>query len=364
MEVSDDGIGIPKASQKNIFSRFYQARNSKDSTTGSGIGLSLVKALIKSHKGKITFRSNTAEGTIFTVKIPISRSFYEDHEINELLPNAIEGNLPSAKPKKTPKKSTELKQKIVLIEDNLELRDYLIDYLSDYYKVYSAENGKKGLQLCKQINPILCIADVMMPVMDGLKFCAALKADESISHIPVILLTALSANEDKVKGYNVGADGYLVKPFDPSLLKTRIANIITTRIELKAKFSGEAESEVSLLTHSPIDEEFMKNVTSLIDKNIAEPDLTTTFLCQELGMSSSKLYRKIKELTDLAPNEFIRTVRLKKSAVLLKSRKYNVSEVTNLIGFNDPLYFSRCFKKQFGYPPSRLIKPKIEIDSF
>lgn len=364
MEVSDDGIGIPKASQKNIFSRFYQARNSKDSTTGSGIGLSLVKALIKSHKGKITFRSNTAEGTIFTVKIPISRSFYEDHEINELLPNAIEGNLPSAKPKKTPKKSTELKQKIVLIEDNLELRDYLIDYLSDYYKVYSAENGKKGLQLCKQINPILCIADVMMPVMDGLKFCAALKADGSISHIPVILLTALSANEDKVKGYNVGADGYLVKPFDPSLLKTRIANIITTRIELKAKFSGEAESEFSLLTHSPIDEEFMKNVTSLIDKNIAEPDLTTTFLCQELGMSSSKLYRKIKELTDLAPNEFIRTVRLKKSAVLLKSRKYNVSEVTNLIGFNDPLYFSRCFKKQFGYPPSRLIKPKIEIDSF
>ncbi|MGB3152195.1 MAG: helix-turn-helix domain-containing protein, partial [Maribacter sp.] len=181
---------------------------------------------------------------------------------------------------------------------------------------------------------------------------------------PVILLTALSANEDKVKGYNVGADGYLVKPFDPSLLKTRIANIITTRIELKAKFSGEAESEVSLLTHSPIDEEFMKNITFLIDKNIAEPDLTTTFLCQELGMSSSKLYRKIKELTDLAPNEFIRTIRLKKSAVLLKSRKYNVSEVTNLIGFNDPLYFSRCFKKQFGYPPSKLIKPKLQIDSF
>jgi len=127
-------------------------------------------------------------------------------------------------------------------------------------------------------------------------------------------------------------------------------------LELKAKFSEEVESEVSLLTHSPVDEEFMEKVTTLVHENLNNPDLTTTFLCRELGMSSSKLYRKIKELTDLAPNEFIRTVRLKKSAQLLKTRKYNVSEVTDYIGFNDPLYFSRCFKKQFGFPPSKLIK--------
>jgi YesN/AraC family two-component response regulator len=195
----------------------------------------------------------------------------------------------------------------------------------------------------------------MMPVMNGLDFCEELKKDEFISHIPVVLLTALSENEDKVKGYGIGADAYLVKPFDPSLLKTVIENIIKTRLELKAKFSGEVESEVGLLTHSPIDEEFMKKVTTLINDNLSEVDLSTVYLCNELGMSSSKLYRKIKELTDLAPNEFIRTIRLKKSAQFLKTKKYNVSEVTSLVGFNDPLYFSRCFKKQFGFPPSKLI---------
>lgn len=362
IEVSDDGIGIPEASQKNIFSRFYQARNSKESTTGSGIGLSLVKSLVELHKGSIIFKSKSGEGTIFTIKVPISRKFYENFELNELLPNQITKEVQAVKPKKKVLNSVHLKQKIVVIEDNIELRNYLIDYLSDYYKVYSAENGKEGLRLCKQIKPILCVADVMMPVMDGLEFCAALKSDEFISHIPVILLTALSENEDKVKGFNVGADGYLVKPFDPSLLQTRIVNIINTRLELKSKFSVEAESEISLLTHSPIDEEFMQKVTKLIDKNLKETDLTTAFLCKELGMSSSKLYRKIKELTDLAPNEFIRTIRLKKSAALLKTKKYNVSEVTNLIGFNDPLYFSRCFKKQFGYPPSKLIKDEVRMD--
>jgi YesN/AraC family two-component response regulator len=224
-------------------------------------------------------------------------------------------------------------------------------------------NGKEGLHMCRQIKPILCIADVMMPVMNGIEFCQALKTDEFISHIPVILLTALSENEDKAKGYNAGADGYLVKPFDPSLLKTRIANIITSRIELKTKFSVEVESEISLLTHSLLDEDFMKKVTQLIDDHITENSLTTSFLCRELGMSTSKLYRKIKELTDLAPNEFIRTVRLKRSAILLKTKKYNVSEVTDLIGFNDPLYFSRCFKKQFGYPPSALIKNEASINA-
>lgn len=362
IEVSDNGIGIPEASQKNIFSRFYQARNSKESTTGSGIGLSLVKSLVKLHKGSISFKSHSNEGTIFTIKLPISRKYYSIHELNEILPGKTVKEPKFTKPKKKIIRSVHLKEKIVVIEDNPELRNYLIDYLSDYYKVYSAENGKEGLRICKQIKPLLCVADVMMPEMDGLEFCAALKNDEFISHIPVILLTALSDNEDKVKGYNVGADGYLVKPFDPSLLKTRIVNIINSRVELKAKFSGEAESEISLLTHSPIDEEFMKKVTKLIDKNLKETDLTTAFLCAELGMSSSKLYRKIKELTDLAPNEFIRTVRLKKSATLLKTKKYNVSEVTNLVGFNDPLYFSRCFKKQFGYPPSKLIKDEVRVD--
>ncbi len=361
VEVSDDGIGIPKTSQKNIFSRFYQARNSKESTTGSGIGLSLVKSLVERHKGTISFVSNAAEGTIFTVKIPITKEAYQLREINPRQVNSVVNESPMIVSPKEDTGTDHQKETIVIIEDNAELRNYLVDYLSDYYKVHSAENGKEGLQLCRHLKPILCVSDVMMPIMNGIQFCKALKNDAIISHIPVILLTALSENNDKAKGYDVGADGYLVKPFDPSLLKTRIVNIINSRKDLKAKFSAETESEVSLLTHSPIDEELMQKITALIESNLSENYLTTSFLCQELGMSSSKLYRKIKELTDLAPNEFIRTVRLKKAAILLRSLRYNVSEVSNMTGFNDPLYFSRCFKKQFGFPPSNLLKKQLKV---
>ncbi|WP_372757185.1 two-component regulator propeller domain-containing protein [Mariniflexile sp.] len=357
IEVSDDGIGIPLKSQEKIFTRFYQATNSKENNTGSGIGLSLVKSLVELHKGTIKVESTPGKGSVFTVEIPVNRSAYSKKEVFEFVSSSEnKQEVPEYSPVKKVTNNIEIKEKILVVEDNLELRKYLIDYLSDYYKVYEAENGEEGLQICHQIKPILCVADVMMPVMNGLEFCKELKNDEFISHIPVILLTALSENEDKVKGYDVGADGYIVKPFDPSLLKTVIVNIIKTRLELKAKFSGEIESEVSLLTHSPIDKDLMENISNLIEENLNNVDLTTSFLCSALGMSSSKLYRKVKELTDLAPNEFIRTVRLKKSAQLLKSKKYNVSEVTNLVGFNDPLYFSKCFKKQFGYSPSKLIK--------
>ncbi|MDF4202329.1 two-component regulator propeller domain-containing protein [Maribacter sp. SA7] len=356
IEVSDDGIGIPVKSQEKIFTRFYQATNSKENNTGSGIGLSLVKSLVELHKGTIVVESKPNEGSTFTVEIPITRNSYSKKEVFEFISNKEVEEPETYVPVKRKTTNTEIKDKVLVIEDNIELRKYLIDYLSAYYKVYEAENGQEGLQLCRKIKPMLCVADVMMPVMDGLEFCNELKNDEFISHIPVILLTALSENEDKVKGYDVGADSYLVKPFDPSLLKSVIVNTIKTRLELKAKFSDEVESEVGLLTHSPIDKELMEQITQIIEDNIDDVDLTTNYLCQELGMSSSKLYRKIKELTDLAPNEFIRTIRLKKSAQLLKTKKYNVSEVTDLIGFNDPLYFSRCFKKQFGFPPSKLLK--------
>ena len=356
VEVSDDGIGIPQKSQEKIFKRFYQATNSKENNTGSGIGLSLVKALVDLHKGTISVQSTPNKGSVFSFEIPISKDLYSKNEVFEFVKNIEEQEQIPIVPLKTTTTNTQIKEKVLVVEDNTELRKYLIDYLSNYYKVYEAENGEEGLQICRQVKPILCVADVMMPVKNGIEFCEELKNDEFISHIPVILLTALSENEDKVKGYNVGADGYLVKPFDPSLLKSIMVNIIKSRLELKAKFSDDADSEVGLLTHSPVDEVLMGKISKLIEDNISKPDLTTSFLCEELGVSSSKLYRKIKELTDLAPNEFIRTIRLKKSVQLLKTKKHNVSEVTDLVGFNDPLYFSRCFKKQFGYPPSKLLK--------
>ena len=356
VEVSDDGIGIRKESQAKIFSRFFQASNSKENNTGSGIGLSLVKALVELHKGTIEVESELEKGSTFTLKIPISKKAYLKDEIFEVVKPDTPEESPQLITAKKIIQSTHLKERILIIEDNIELRNYLVEYLSDHYKVFEAENGKVGLEQCRKVKPVLCIADIMMPEMDGLEFCRILKNDDDISHVPVILLTALSDSDDKIRGYSSGADGYLVKPFEPSLLKTRIENIIKSRMELKNKFSVEVDSEVTTLTHSPADEMFMENLTQLIKNDMSNLDLNTTFLCHELGMSSSKLYRKIKEITDLAPNEFIRTIRLKKAAHLLNTKKYNVSEVTGLVGFNDPLYFSRCFKKQFGYPPSNLIK--------
>ncbi|MEO1011790.1 MAG: two-component regulator propeller domain-containing protein [Bacteroidota bacterium] len=356
VEVNDDGIGIPVKSQQKIFSRFYQAANSKENNTGSGIGLSLVQALVRLHKGTIKVESEPGQGSSFTVKLPIARESYREDEVFELGQNKPVGVSLQRIDSKALMRGAHLKERILIIEDNAELRSYLVNYFSNTYKVFEAEEGGKGLQICQQVKPSVCVVDVMMPVMDGLEFCKKLKTDTNISHIPIILLTALSDNDDKIRGYDSGADGYLVKPFDPSLLKTRIDNIIRSRKDLKVKFSGEIESKATLLTHSPADEDFMEKITHLIQKNLSNTELNTSLLCSELGMSSSKLYRKIKELTDLAPNEFIRTMRLKESAVLLKTKKYNVSEVTDFIGFNDPYYFSRCFKKQFGYPPSQLIK--------
>ncbi len=363
IEVSDDGIGIPPESQEKIFSRFYQATNSKESTTGTGIGLSLVKSLVEIHKGTISVKSSTNSGSIFTVELPVSKKAFESSEISnvdsengELVGFDYTNSLNPQGAYVAPKSNTDVKSSVLVIDDNAELRNYVMEFLSEHYKVYGAENGKEGLKVCRKVKPVLCVVDVMMPVMDGFEFVNALKNDEKISHTAIIMLTALGENENRIKGYKIGVDGYLVKPFDPSLLKSRIDNIIKIRFDLKQRFSEETESDVVSLAHSQIDIDLISKIKEIIEENIGNAELTPAFLCSQLALSSSKLYRKITELTDMSPNEFIRTIRLKKSATLLKSRNYNVSEVANAVGFNDPLYFSRRFKEQFGYAPSQLIK--------
>lgn len=363
VEVSDDGIGIPPESQEKIFSRFYQANNSKENTTGTGIGLSLVKSLVEIHKGTIAVQSATDKGSIFTVELPVSKEAFASSEVSSFIavdPDAAP--LVDSKPQQevgvfaAPKTNTDIKTSVLVVDDNAELRNYLVEFLSGHFKVYEAENGKEGLELCRKIKPVLCVADVMMPVMDGFEFVQEVKNDEKISHTAIILLTALGENENRIKGYKIGVDGYLVKPFDPSLLKSRIDNILKIRFDLKQEFSGETESDVTSLAHSQLDIDLISKIKEIIEENLANPELTPAFLSDQMALSSSKLYRKITELTDMSPNEFIRTIRLKKSAALLKSKNYNVSEVAIAVGFNDPLYFSRRFKKQFGYAPSELIK--------
>jgi signal transduction histidine kinase/ligand-binding sensor domain-containing protein/DNA-binding response OmpR family regulator len=357
IEVSDDGIGIPADSGEKIFTRFYQANNGKEITTGTGIGLSLVNTLVKIHKGEISFDSTPNLGSVFIVKLPIYEACFDKEELfdSSSISSETFKDVRELKVKKI-KNNLDVKHKILIIEDNLELRKYLVDFLSDHYKVYEAANGNEGLEMCRKVRPILCVVDVMMPEMDGFEYVQALKNDEIISHTAIILLTALAESENRIIGYSIGVDGYLVKPFDPTLLKTRIENIIKLRANLKLKFSGEAEGDIGTLAHSPIDVEFMSRIKAIIEENIDRPEFKSKCLSDEMAMSPSKLYRKIIQITDVSPKEFIRIVRLKKSVQLLKTQRYNVSEVSHMVGFNDPLYFSKCFKHQFGESPSRYIK--------
>ena len=352
LKVKDNGIGLSEKDQKRIFDRFYQAKSGLENNTGTGIGLSLVKHLVEVHKGKMELISVPGKGSEFTISLPIEKSAYNEEEIFEIKSE----KMPLEQPviigaPKIP--DVDLKEKILIIEDNSELRSFIKNYLSHTYEVYEAENGKEGLEMCIEIKPMICVVDVMMPIMDGIEFCNSLKNDVSISHIPVVMLTALAEDESKIKGYKAGADGYLGKPFKPEVLSATISSIIRNRKRLKEQFSSDTNTEISYVSHSPVDEEFMERVRSAIEENMDNAEFANKDLCDLLGMSNSKLYRKLKEITDLSPNEFICTIRLKKSTELLRSGKYNVSEIAIMVGFSDPLYFSRCFKKQFGVSPSK-----------
>ncbi|WP_372774252.1 two-component regulator propeller domain-containing protein [Mangrovibacterium sp.] len=359
LKITDNGKGIPKQFHEKIFERFYQIKEESGAlNTGSGIGLSFVKTLVELHHGEIKLDSVPGE-TCFTIHLPLGKDLYSEEEIfdfkrdadrrtKELLTHSYAKNDPTEIPEKS-----ENKPRILLIEDNLELRDFLRDLLSEEYQIYTASNGVDGLKICVTENPNLVISDVMMDQMDGLQFCENLKSNSEISHIPVILMTALTSIESKISGYKMGADDYITKPFEPELLKIRIRNILDNFKKLKAGFGSHQEVTSKELTFSKIDEDFLNRVIELIDKNLDNSEFDIENLCKGLGVSSSQLYRKIKSITDLSPVEFVRTYRLKKAALLIKESELRISEIAYRVGFNDALYFSKCFKKQFGISPSK-----------
>jgi signal transduction histidine kinase/ligand-binding sensor domain-containing protein/DNA-binding response OmpR family regulator len=357
--VSNSGKGIPKNLQEKVFERFYQINDHSNAiNAGTGIGLSLVKKLVELHHGKITLESEPDKLTRITIYLPNEKEAYSDEEVFDFTRDAdrrtkeVVLNLKQNRiHRKMNKKQTDF-QKILIVEDNTELRTFLSDYLSPDYKVLIAGNGVEGLEICKLENPDLVISDVMMENMDGMEFCQKIKSTPEISHIPVILMTALASVENKMKGYKVGADDYITKPFEPELLKIRVNNILSNLENSKKGFINNIHASAKELTISKIDEDFMQNVIYLIEKNIDNADFNMDSFRKNIGVSSSQLYRKIKVISGLSPNEFIRTYRLKKAAILIKESNLNISEIAYKVGFNDALYFSKCFKKQFGTSPS------------
>jgi signal transduction histidine kinase/DNA-binding response OmpR family regulator/ligand-binding sensor domain-containing protein len=358
--VQDNGIGITKEDQNKIFDRFYQVHNSRnENREGTGIGLSIVKELIEFHKGKIEVNSESGQGTTFSINIPIDETAYEE---KEFAPSFINHEL---------EKDTEVKsipvdyqnihynlQKLLIVEDNHELRNYLAKHFEKFYKVHTAEDGLTGLQLAQEKSPDIIITDVQMPNMNGYEFCKAIRQNFEISHIPVVMLTANNTTEQQIEGLSIGADLYITKPFDISLLDAQIISILENRKSLRKKFKGiepVLENEESLPQR---DIDFINSLKLFIEENIMNPNLNVKLLAEYHAVSLAQLHRKIKALTDTTPNNIIKSIRLKIAHKLIKEDGLRVSEAAYQTGFSDPNYFARCYKIEFGENPSQINLPR------
>lgn len=346
IEVVDTGCGISPEDQKRVFDRFFRSADQKTTNVGSGIGLNMVAEYVKLHQGKISLESKEGEGSRFIVELPADLKA-ETHEasLNRQTVAPLGHQLGNHQ---------FIDKSILVVEDNDGFRQYLVKELSHIYnKVLMAEDGLQGAMMAEEHNPDLIITDVMMPRMSGTEMCRRIKENLQTSHIPVILLTAWSTDEGRAEGYKVGADAYIAKPFDMDVLLARISNLLEKQEKRIHDFSHSASLDVKNIADSAPDEKFLKEIISLIEKNITDSDYTTDSLAADMAMSRMSLYRKMKALTGQTPSDFIRTVRLKAAAELLKSGQRNVSEVCYLTGFATPQNFTKHFKDMFGVVPSQ-----------
>lgn len=361
ISVSDTGIGISKDSIKHLFERFFRV---SDTHMGSGIGLAFVKSLTFLHKGSIYVRSERHKGTQFTISLPCSKNDYQNYELwteNAVKIESIDNRKMSPRqfadvemlqPFSKPKEAVS-KQTILIVEDNEELRAYLTEVLQSEYNIVQARNGAEGLDQAKETSPSLIISDVMMPVMDGIDFCRSIKEDFETSHIPLILLTAKDALESRLEGIESGADYYFSKPVSTDLLILTIKNLFKQKQKIKDRYLKDYQMEVRDLVHSSKDKDFMNRLLHLIEEKLEEPDLNIDFICREMGVSSSKLYKKIKDITGQGGNEFIRTIRLKKAVEIMTHEDILVTEVMYRVGISSKAYFTNSFKKEVGMTPSQ-----------
>jgi DNA-binding response OmpR family regulator/nitrogen-specific signal transduction histidine kinase len=361
--ITDTGPGIPPDKIKHIFDRFYQANNaSSGDQEGTGIGLALTQELVKLHHGDIHVDSKIGNGTSFTITLPWGHSHLKEDEIAERFDHEdhFEEIAADLLPQKGTLKTEEItiektnKQQILIVEDNDDLRYYIRSYLEDDYFIHEAINGAEGLDSAIENIPDLVVSDVMMPRMDGYELSRSLKEDERTCHIPVILLTAKAATEDRIEGLETGADDFLTKPFDPAELQVRIRNLIELRKSLREHYLGEIKLipfPTSKAMES-MDEQFLRKSVDEVEKNIADAEFSVEMFGQNIGMSRMQLHRKITALTGQTAGEFIRNLRLRCAAKLISKKAGTIAEIAYDTGFTTPSYFTECFKKYFGKSPS------------
>jgi len=382
IKIKNYGIGIPEAELPKLFDRFYQVDSSHTKQyEGSGIGLALTKELIELHRGTIRVESRIVQGkgdtewTEFTLTLPLGRAHLKDEEVISSLtdtvvePDSVDNSLKdeiSIEEEDFYKSKSLIESEILadisrttilVVEDNYDMREYIKESLSEIYQVEEAINGEQGVRIAQKIIPDLIISDLMMPKMDGNELTRILKNDERTSHIPVIILTAKSGQENKIEGLQTGADDYLTKPFDLQELRVRVENLINLRVKLQEKFSkGEFLSKrLPGKKLKSIDEKFLARVIEVIEKHLSEEEFSIEECSFEIGMSRNHLYKKLKALVGKSPSQYVRTVKLHRAKEMIEEEKGNISEVAYSVGFSSPAYFSRCFKEEFGYPPSEIV---------
>ena len=373
VEVRDTGIGIPANEQKKLFKLHFRGSNAINSkVTGSGIGLMLVWKLVRLHKGKINLSSIENQGSVIKITFPKdSKRFRKAHlatPSKQRIENTID-NVPPPSPEiyeNAQKKENINHRRILIVEDNDELRNYLSQTLSEEYFVQVCSNGKEALTIIPEYKPELVISDIMMPEMRGDELCQAIKNNIETSHIPVILLTALNNEKDILSGLQIGADEYVVKPFNIGILKANVANLLANRALLRSKFANldlndEENDEDCINCSQDIDWKFIANVKKNVEDNIDNPALTVDVLCSLMGMSRTSFYNKLRALTDQAPGDYIRLIRLKRAVQLLKEDTHSITEIAEMTGFSDAKYFREVFKKHYNVSPSQYGKAKKAV---
>jgi len=363
-EVADTGRGIDIKDIDHIFNHFYQAENSDVSSSGTGIGLALVKGILELHGGKIEVSSKIEQGTVFKVSIPLGNKHFSPDQI-QLEDNITESfsdeSIHDTKlfveqqniiedVKTNDVKSRNLK--LLVVEDNETLREMLVGIFEPYYQVIAVSDGLDGLTLAKEEMPSIILSDVMMPKMTGIDMCKAIKSDIETCHIPVVLLTAKTAVEYALEGLRIGADDYITKPFNVNILISRCNNLVNSRIILQEKFSKQPQVTPQMLVTNPMDKALLDKALTIVEKYIEDPGFNVNVFASEMCMSRTNLFSKIKAVTGQTPNDFITIIRLKKAALLLKNNPdLNITDISTMTGFSSRRYFSKCFKDFYNIAP-------------
>lgn len=368
IDITDNGIGIDKNKIEQIFERFYQIDNDMtQSNFGTGIGLHLSRSLVELHHGIIKAENREdGQGTRFVIRLPLGSNHLKAEElenpeetgseptISQLPKDSIYETEEENKTNEYRKPKAKTRYRVLIVEDDEEIRRYIRSELDSDFRIYECTNGREGLETILKEKPDLVISDVMMPEMDGITLCRKIKQNININHIPIILLTAKSKAEDQIEGLEIGADAYIVKPFNTELLRTTISNLIANRERLRGKLVGEqqVEEKITKIEMKSNDEILMSKVMKTINNHLADPTLNVEMLAANVGMSRVHMHRKLKELTNQSARDFIRSIRLKQAANLLREKNLSVSEVAYATGFSNLSHFSNTFRDFYGISPS------------